>query len=816
MVIAGTFQSALNCANDWDPNCDYTELTFNSSTGLYRGTFLIPEGNNRYKVTIGGSWDINYGENGIRDGADIFLCVPSGSEEITFAYDPSTHLVSTSPLTSGISPDCLPLVVLAGSFQDELDCFGDWVPDCSNSALLYNSCSGLFEGDFNVPSGCYDYRVVLGNSWQNSFGQEGIHNGLNYIIYIPQNPDIHFTYDPVTHVVISTPYTGVPQEVTNISLIGSLQDELGCDYDGEYDCNKPALILNSETGAWEGSFTLPSGCYFYRVKEIFVCNNVAFYGENGIEWGNDIQLNIPKDAEITFSYDPQTHILSSTPYSVAAQGVAKISLIGTLQDELGSAYDYNYECEYPALTKNEISGQWEGSFMLPAGCYKYSVQQTDVCGNINYYSGNGVPGMSGTQLIIPSSALITFSYDPETHIINSTPYNSTELGITNISLYGTFQTELGCDNDYDYDCDIPALTKNEISGLWEGNFIVPAGCYSYKVKETIGCNDINYYGENGEIYGNYITLFVPLEGEISFSYDPQTHIMISIPYTDVSTVNQCPENISVNNSTGICGAILDYPEFMVTVYYGGEIISITQTEDLSSGSFFPIGTTTNTFVLTKITGEEKTCSFDVVVTDTEAPVISNLNQVYEPLWPPNHKMVPVFIEYLASDNCNIASAELFISSNEPETGQGNGDLAPDWEILDEHNLSLRAERSAKGDGREYYITIKVTDDPGNLTEQFVTVRVSHDKGKKSEEFIIPELSDNKYILYPNAADEIINIKGLRPTTNSAYVICDMVEVIKKQGTILDEQVELETLPSGVYIFKFETDSGYIFKKFIKN
>ncbi|MFO7719083.1 MAG: T9SS type A sorting domain-containing protein [Gillisia sp.] len=1783
VVIAGTFQSALNCASDWEPNCDYTELTFNSSTGLYTGTFLIPEGNNRYKVTVGGSWSINYGENGIMDGADIFLCVPSGSEEITFTYDPSTHLVTTSPLTSGFSPDCLPLVVLAGSFQDEIGCFGDWVPDCTNTALIYNSGSGLFEGDFNIPTGCYEYRVVLENSWQNSFGQEGIHNGLNYIIYIPENPDIiHFTYDPVTHVVNSTPYSGVPQEVTNVSLIGSLQDELGCAYDGEYDCDKPALILNSETGAWEGSFTLPAGCYtyrvketfgcnitfygesgiewgndiqlyipedgeinfsynpqthilsstpysgtpqevtkvsligslqdelgcaydgeyecdkpelslnsqtgiwegsftlpagcytyrvketfgcnvtfygengnegwpeiqlyvpadgeitfsydpqthilsstpysgvspepikvsligslqnelgcaydgeyycdqpalnlnsetgawegsftlpagcysyriketsvcngltfygengnewpeiqlyvpsdgeitfsynpqthiisstpysgvpeevtkvsligslqdelgcaydldyecgqpallfdpdsgawtgsftlpagcytyrvketfgcietfygengiewsdeillyvpaegeitfsydpqthlmsstpysgaeqeviavslfgslqdelgcaseydeecdnsdlvfnsdsgawegtftlpegcyFYRVKETFVCNNVTFYGENGIEWGNLIELYVPAESEITFSYDPRNHILSSTPYNGAAEGVAKVSLIGTLQDELGCSYDYDYECENPALTKNELTGKWEGSFTLPAGCYNYSVQKTDVCGNISYYSDNGISGMHGIQLIVPSPALITFSYDPETHIINSTPYNGTELGISSISLYGTFQTELGCDNDYDYACDIPALNKNEISGLWEGSFIIPAGCYSYKVKETVGCNDINYYGkdgqisgdyielyipadgeitfsydaethiitstpfsgvpqevtkvslygtlqdesgcvsdydyecdnpalefnsdsgawegsfmlpagcysyrvketsacninfygengiewgneiqlyipedgeinfsynpethmiistpysgvpqevnkislvgtfqnelgcdfdydydcdnpalefnpasgywegsfllpagcylyrvketsvcntnyygengiewgsdiqlyipidseinfiynpqthimsstpfsgapqevtkvsltgslqnelgcaddydfdcdspslafnsgsgawegsftlpagcytywvketfgcdsislygengiqggtevqllipldseitfsynpqthiltstpysgapqevnkvsltgtlqdelgcandfdygcenpalelnaelgtwegsftlpagcysfwvketigcsivsfygengiewgsviqlyvpadgeitfiydpqthilsstpyngapqevtkvsltgslqdelgcaydgeyecdkpalvlnavsgmwegsftlpagcyfywvketvgciettfygENGEIYGNYIPLFVPSEGEYTFIYDPQTHIMISTPYTDISTANQCPENISVNNTPGICGAIVDYPEFIETAYCGGEIISIIQTEGLSSGSQFPVGTTTNTFVLTKITGEEITCSFDVVVIDTEVPVISDLNQTYEPLWPPNHKMVPVFIEYFTSDNCNIASTELIISSNEPETGQGNGDLAPDWEVLDEHNVLLRAERSAKGNGREYYITIKVTDSSGNFTERFVTVKVPRDNGKKSEDFSESEPGNNKYILYPNAADDIINIKGPKPITNSAYVIYDMLGVMRKQGKINNDPIEVISLPSGVYILKFEVDREYIFKKFIKN
>ncbi|MCJ7759476.1 MAG: T9SS type A sorting domain-containing protein, partial [Gillisia sp.] len=456
------------------------------------------------------------------------------------------------------------------------------------------------------------------------------------------------------------------------------------------------------------NFTLPAGCYTYIVKETFGCNNVTFYGENGIEWGNEIQLYVPSDGEITFSYDPQTHILTSTPYSGAPQEVTKVSLMGSLQDELGCAYDY------------------------------------------------------------------------------------------------------------DYYCDDPALLFNSGSGAWEGNFTLPAGCYTYIVKETFGCNNVTFYGENGIEWGNEIELYAPSDGEITFSYDPQTHIMSSTPYTDISTLNQCPNNISVNNSPGICGAIVNYPEFVVTANCGGEILSITQTEGLPGGSFFPIGITTNTFLLTKTTGDVKTCSFDVIVIDTESPVISDLNQIYEPLWPPNHKMVPVFIEYFASDNCNITSTELKVSSNEPESGPEKGDKTPDWEILDEHNVLLRAERSGKGDGREYYITIKVIDSSGNFTQQFVTVTVPLNNSKMSEEFSASENSSEKYILYPNAAVDIINLKGPKSTSGHAYAIYDMLGVMKKQGTIDNEQIEVRTLLSGVYILKFEMDKGYIFKKFIKN
>ncbi|WP_405377001.1 HYR domain-containing protein [Nonlabens sp. Asnod3-A02] len=47
---------------------------------------------------------------------------------------------------------------------------------------------------------------------------------------------------------------------------------------------------------------------------------------------------------------------------------------------------------------------------------------------------------------------------------------------------------------------------------------------------------------------------------------------------------------------------------------------IVQTAGLASGSTFPVGTTTNTFSVTDAGGNTSTCSFDVVVTDSEAPV----------------------------------------------------------------------------------------------------------------------------------------------------------------------------------------------------
>jgi uncharacterized repeat protein (TIGR01451 family) len=102
------------------------------------------------------------------------------------------------------------------------------------------------------------------------------------------------------------------------------------------------------------------------------------------------------------------------------------------------------------------------------------------------------------------------------------------------------------------------------------------------------------------------------------------------------------------------------------------------------------------------------------------------------LWPPNHKMVDVRIDYTATDNCTPASSitcTLSVSSNEPVNGTGDGDTSPDWEIIDAHHVRLRAERAGNGEGRIYTITITCIDSGGNRSIKTVTVVVPHDRSK---------------------------------------------------------------------------------------
>jgi hypothetical protein len=112
-----------------------------------------------------------------------------------------------------------------------------------------------------------------------------------------------------------------------------------------------------------------------------------------------------------------------------------------------------------------------------------------------------------------------------------------------------------------------------------------------------------------------------------------------------------------------------------------------------------------------------------------------------------------------------------VNSNEPENGTGDGDMSPDWQIVDDHNILLRAERSAKGTGREYYVYIVVRDENWNFDSKQIIIKVPHDSGNlsnsdsiydnktKSAEILVPEeINPFNARIWPNPSSGSFNLE----------------------------------------------------------
>ena len=95
--VPGSFNDEMSPdCTEWQPGCAAARLTLQAS-GLWTGTFTLPAGTYKYKIAHDGSWDINFGADGKRNGSDITLTTNGGP--VTFSYDPKTHVVTTTEAT---------------------------------------------------------------------------------------------------------------------------------------------------------------------------------------------------------------------------------------------------------------------------------------------------------------------------------------------------------------------------------------------------------------------------------------------------------------------------------------------------------------------------------------------------------------------------------------------------------------------------------------------------------------------------------------------------------------------------------------------
>lgn len=115
----------------------------------------------------------------------------------------------------------------------------------------------------------------------------------------------------------------------------------------------------------------------------------------------------------------------------------------------------------------------------------------------------------------------------------------------------------------------------------------------------------------------------------------------------------CPSNISVNASSGQCGRVITFSNPTITDNCTGA--TLAQTAGLPSGSFYPVGTQTVTYVVTDASSNTATCSFTVEVIDNQAPVFLNCPIDFTVGTDASVcQAVANYVTLLANDNCDGA------------------------------------------------------------------------------------------------------------------------------------------------------------------
>ncbi len=153
---------------------------------------------------------------------------------------------------------------------------------------------------------------------------------------------------------------------------------------------------------------------------------------------------------------------------------------------------------------------------------------------------------------------------------------------------------------------------------------------------------------------------------------------------------------------------------------GSRPVSVSGTVDANT-----LGSYTITYSATDLSGHTANMMRTVNVVDTAPPVINSVSASPNILTKPNHALRPVTVSVSATDACdaNPVSTIISVTSNEADSGTGNGDRPNDIQITGALTVNLRAESSKLGTGRIYTITVRCQDASGNASTATTTVLV---------------------------------------------------------------------------------------------
>ena len=213
-------------------------------------------------------------------------------------------------------------VTLFGDLQSELGCATDFGLPCAQSALTYDAFDDVWQRDFSLPGGNWNYYGALDDNIGTLYGLHAALGGSAIPLSLAATQSVKFYYDDKTHWI-----TDNVDSVIAV-LAGSFQSELGCTGDFQPDCLRSWLEDTDGDGIYSLTTTvLPAGNY-----STIVAINESFgetYGAGGLLGGGNISFSVPKDgAPVTFLYDSRTHILDILPHAEAVPEPASSLLFG--------------------------------------------------------------------------------------------------------------------------------------------------------------------------------------------------------------------------------------------------------------------------------------------------------------------------------------------------------------------------------------------------------------------------------------------------------------------------------------------------------
>jgi pullulanase-type alpha-1,6-glucosidase len=400
VTVAGSLQSELGCAGDWDPSCSATFLTLDPEDDVWQRTFSVPAASYEYKAALNGGWDENYGAGAQPNGGNIALSLGAPAS-VKFYYDHKTHWITSNHNAT--------IVTAPGSYQSEIGCGGDWAPDCLRSWLQDPDGDGTYTMIVNVPAGNYEVKAAIDESWTENYGAGGVANGANIAFSVSTDcQKTLFSYNATSHVLTVSPAPAAPQP-GSVTIPGSFQSEVGCAGDWDAACANTHLTYDATDTVWQGTFNIPAGSWEY--KATLNDNWSENYGANAALNGSNLSLNLGAATAVKFYYDHGTHWVADNQTKVIA------TVPGSFQSALGCGGDWQPDCLRSWLQDPDGDGIYTFSTRsIPAGNYEAKVAINESWTE-NYGAGGAPNGANIAFSVSQSCSEIFFVYNAATHVL---------------------------------------------------------------------------------------------------------------------------------------------------------------------------------------------------------------------------------------------------------------------------------------------------------------------------------------------------------------------------------------------------------------
>ncbi|SHF19446.1 gliding motility-associated C-terminal domain-containing protein, partial [Mariniphaga anaerophila] len=224
----------------------------------------------------------------------------------------------------------------------------------------------------------------------------------------------------------------------------------------------------------------------------------------------------------------------------------------------------------------------------------------------------------------------------------------------------------------------------------------------------------------------------------------------------------CPDDITVSNDEGECGAIVFFE-----AQASDNTSNVTVTYSHEPGSLFPVGTTTVTITAADDDNNTVTCSFDITVTDDEAPFIScteDIEVAADAGMCEATVQIPALVE--VGDNCNYSYANDFNEGIDASGTYPIGTTVVTWTVTDESGNSATCS-----------MTVTVTDEEDPFISCTEDIEVTAEAGECEADVLVPalaEVGDNCNFTYTNDFNGGTDASGTYPvgTTVVTWTVTD--------------------------------------------